>query len=68
MLTYDQGANGRGQLTSMTDGSGSTAWTYDAVGRVTERSQTTGSVTLEVSSGYDTTGGRRRLRPRPARR
>jgi RHS repeat-associated protein len=56
VLDYDSGTNGAGQLTSITDGAGTTTWTYDAVGRVTERSQTTGTVTLEVGYGYDTYG------------
>ncbi len=55
-LGYDAGANGKGQLASMTDGAGTTTWAYDGVGRVTERSQTTGSVTLEVGYSYDIYG------------
>jgi RHS repeat-associated protein len=54
-FTYDQG-NGKGQLTAMTDGAGTTSWTYDAAGRVTERSRATGAVTLEVGYGYDIFG------------
>jgi RHS repeat-associated protein len=56
IMGYDAGANGRGRLTSMTDGAGSTSWSHDAVGRTTERSQTTDSVTLDVGYGYDLYG------------
>jgi YD repeat-containing protein len=32
--TYDTGTNGIGRLTSMSDSSGSTTFTYDSIGRV----------------------------------
>jgi len=54
--TYDQGPNGKGRLTGMTDGSGSSSWTYDALGRVATRTQVAGGRTLTVSYSYDTTG------------
>lgn len=41
-----------GLRTSMTDASGSTAWTRDKLGRVTAKSQVTGGVTLGVSYSY----------------
>ncbi len=45
---------GRGQRTSMTDGSGSTTWTYDRRGRVTQESKTiTGAGTFNTSLTYD---------------
>jgi YD repeat-containing protein len=34
--TYDAGTNGKGHRTGMTDGSGSTSWTYDSRGRMTQ--------------------------------
>jgi RHS repeat-associated protein len=37
--TYDQGTNGKRRRTTMIDGSGSTLWTYDARGRVTQESK-----------------------------
>jgi YD repeat-containing protein len=33
---YDSGTNGKGHRTSMTDGSGSTTWSYDDRGRLIE--------------------------------
>jgi RHS repeat-associated protein len=46
--TYDAGTNGKGHLTSMTDATGHTSWTYDINGNVATKSQTTGTVTLTV--------------------
>ncbi|MDW8278028.1 MAG: SpvB/TcaC N-terminal domain-containing protein, partial [Anaerolineales bacterium] len=34
LYTYDQGLNGKGRRTGMTDASGSSAWTYDLRGRM----------------------------------
>jgi RHS repeat-associated protein len=53
---YDAGY-GAGQLTSMTDSSGSTTWTYDKLGRVTSKAQTSGTVTLTATYSY-LAGGR----------
>lgn len=53
---YDEGTNGIGHLTSLKDLSGATRWQYDAHGRVTERDQTIGSVTLTTKTDYDTYG------------
>lgn len=55
-LGYDAGY-GVGKLTSMTDSSGSTAWTFDKLGRVTQKAQTTGAVTLTTGYTY-LAGGR----------
>ncbi len=50
---YDQGANGIGRRTSMTDATGSTAWTYDSRGRMTGQSKTvTGYGTYATAYGY----------------
>lgn len=54
---YDVGANGKGRLTSLTDGSGSTTWAYTPQGRVSTRSQVMGVMTRSVGYGYDA-GGR----------
>jgi RHS repeat-associated protein len=54
--TYDQGATGRGHLTGMQDGSGTTAWIYDGLGRVTQRTETIGTVSLSVGYTYDSLG------------
>jgi RHS repeat-associated protein len=55
-LTHDQGTNGAGRLTSVTDGSGSTAWTYDAQGRVLTRQQVMSGVSKSISYSYNTSG------------
>jgi RHS repeat-associated protein len=54
--TYDQGTYGIGHLTSMTDTTGTTAWTYDIKGRTTQKQQVTGSVTLTTGYSYDSYG------------
>lgn len=54
--SYDQGPNGIGRLSNITDGSGSTAWSYDAHGRVLSRQQTMGSVVTTVGYSYDAAG------------
>ncbi|MDH7486114.1 MAG: RHS repeat-associated core domain-containing protein [Anaerolineae bacterium] len=54
--TYDQGTYGKGRRTGMTDGSGSTSWSYDARGRVTQESKVIGGVgggTFVTQWGYD---------------
>jgi YD repeat-containing protein len=38
--TYDTGPNGLGRRTAMTDGSGSTTWEYDRLGRMVKTTQT----------------------------
>ncbi|HZR34508.1 MAG TPA: RHS repeat-associated core domain-containing protein, partial [Nevskia sp.] len=55
-FSYDQGTNGIGHLTGMVDASGSTAWSYDSHGRVIERDQTIGTLTLSTLYGYDASG------------
>jgi RHS repeat-associated protein len=55
--TYDQTdaahSNGVGRLTSMTDPSGTTNWSYDINGHVLKKTQVTGGFTLVTSYGYD---------------
>ena len=41
-FTYDQGSNGIGRLTTLTDTAGTTSWTYEGHGRVLTKSQTVG--------------------------
>jgi RHS repeat-associated protein len=53
---YDLGVNGRGRLVQMTDGSGTTQWTYDSLGRVLSRKQTVDSIELETSYDYNSVG------------
>ena len=61
--SYDQTAfngltitNGKGRRTGMTDGSGQTAWSYDASGRVLVRQQKIGTVTKSISYTYNLNG------------
>jgi RHS repeat-associated protein len=56
-FSYDTGINGIGHLTGMTDGTGSTSWTYDLHGRVIGKNQTTGSVTRSATYAYNPTTG-----------
>ena len=54
---YDQGSNGIGHLTGMTDSSGSTAWIYSSQSRVLQKRQQIGSVSLSTTYQYDETTG-----------
>ncbi len=54
---YDQGTNGIGHLTSMTDPSGQTAFIYDQHGRLTQKTQHINNVNLVTRYTYDA-GGR----------
>ncbi len=55
VFTYDAGTNGKGQLTGMTDPSGTTTWTYDHRGNVLSESRTIASTTLTASYTWNTT-------------
>jgi len=50
--SYDTGTNGAGRLTGGSDANHSMNWSYDALGRVTGKSQTVGAVTLSVAYSY----------------
>jgi len=52
VFNYDQLTNGIGHLTSMTDESGTTTWTYDIYGHVIQKQQQTGSAMLTTSTTY----------------
>jgi YD repeat-containing protein len=55
LYTYDQGTNGIGRRSSMSDLSGSTSWSYDVRGRTTQESKTiTGSGTYVTQWAYNT--------------
>ena len=54
-FTYDTGTNGKGHLTGASDANHSLSWSYDALGRVTGKTQTVGSITKSV--GYTYTNG-----------
>jgi RHS repeat-associated protein len=51
-FTYDTGTNGQGHLTGASDANHSIGWTYDALGRVTNKTQTVGTVMHSVGYGY----------------
>jgi len=53
---FDAGVNGIGRLSSVTDDSGSTTWSYDQQGRITSKQQIIGSVTLTTGYSYDSQG------------
>jgi RHS repeat-associated protein len=47
------GNKGVGRITGITDASGSVAWTYDVLGRITQETKTTASVAYTVGYAYD---------------
>jgi RHS repeat-associated protein len=49
-------ANGKGRRTGMSDGSGQTAWSYDAMGRVLTERRTISSITKSISYAYNLDG------------
>ena len=49
---YDVGSNAIGRLNKITDSSGTTTWTYDNFGAVTQKVQTIGAVVLAVGYTY----------------
>jgi RHS repeat-associated protein len=51
-FTYDQGNNGKGRLTAASDASHSLAWSYDAIGRVTNKTQVVGGISHSATYGY----------------
>jgi len=54
--SYDTGANAKGRLVQVTDGSGATQWTYDSLGRPASKTQTIGSAQFQVGYGYNSAG------------
>ena len=52
-FTYDQGTNGIGRLTGMTDASGTTTYAYDARGNVTSETKTISGQNYVTSYAYD---------------
>ncbi|MCG3201215.1 MAG: Protein RhsD [Gammaproteobacteria bacterium] len=58
VFTYDQGANGTGHLTGMTDASGSTTWGYDVHGRLIRQTQQVGGRSFVTQYAYDAAGRR----------
>ena len=58
---YDGGATGKGRLTSLADPSGSTTFTYDQHGRLTQDARVIGGVAYTTSYRYDAAGRRDRV-------
>jgi RHS repeat-associated protein len=50
--SYDAGMYGKGRLTTAWDSNQSLSWTYDALGRVTSKTQTIGELTLGIGYSY----------------
>jgi RHS repeat-associated protein len=55
-FVWDLGANSQGRLTSVIDASGSTAWQYDARGRVVAKTQAAAGLTHTVQYHHDLAG------------
>lgn len=53
---YDQGTNGKGRLTTITDGIGSIAYTYDVHGRTLSETRIIATVSYVTSYTYDSAG------------
>lgn len=51
-FSYDSGNYGKGRLTGASDVAHSMTWQYDALGRVTAKSQTVGSITKSINYAY----------------
>jgi RHS repeat-associated protein len=51
-FTYDSGTNGKGHLTGASDANHSLSWGFDALGRITSKSQTVGGITKSLSYAY----------------
>lgn len=56
VFSYDQGINGIGHLTQMSDGTDTTQWAYDLHGRVTSKTFFSGSLTLVTKYAYAANG------------
>jgi YD repeat-containing protein len=54
--TYDEGANGKGRLTGMTDPSGTYVYAYDALGNLITEEKTIEGVTYTTQYAYDAAG------------
>jgi RHS repeat-associated protein len=53
---YDEGTNGKGHLTSLTDQAGSATYTYDILGRMAGETRTIAGVTKNMSYTYNLDG------------
>src|SRR5205085_6021283 len=53
---YDEGTNGKGHLTSLTDEAGSATYSYDVLGRMASEGRTIAGVTKNMSYTYNLDG------------
>jgi RHS repeat-associated protein len=53
---YDQGANGKGHVTGISDATGSTSYLYSLYGQLIRKQQITGAVTRTTWFAYDASG------------
>ena len=53
---YDQGPNGIGRLTRLSDGTGTTEWRYNAWGQSVEKTQSSQGLTLSLGYDHDDLG------------
>jgi len=55
-LIYDTGTNGKGRLSQVADGSGSTAYTYNALGQISSKTSIISGKRFTVNYGYNGSG------------
>jgi RHS repeat-associated protein len=55
-FTYDQGTNGVGRMTGLTDQAGTGTYTYDLMGRIATEQRTIGGLSNSVSYDYNLDG------------
>ncbi len=56
ILSYDTGTNGKGRLSQITDGSGSTTYSYNALGQVSSKASTVSGKSFNLSYDYNGAG------------
>ena len=56
VFSYDQGVNGKGRLTGMTDPSGTYVYAYDPFGNLVTETRTTGGITFTTRYSYNQGG------------
>jgi RHS repeat-associated protein len=56
IFTYDNGANGRGRLTQVSDPAATTSWSYNSQGRLASKTQSIGTAIRTVSYRYNSGG------------
>src|SRR5256714_1016315 len=54
--SYDQGTNGIGHLTSLTDPAGSASYSYDSLGRMASEQRTIAGISKSIAYSYNLDG------------